>query len=1077
MKKLSIITAFVLIFITLSAQNNEPARWLRFPAISPDGATIAFGYMGNIYTVGINGGKAQALTVGDTHSERPVWSRDGKTIAFRNDRFGNFDIFTMPATGGQSTRITYHSGNDFVYDFNADNQSLLIGSNREAPAASVRFPGIQNFQNLYSYPINGSRPQLITAAGAESARYNGDGTKIVFQDKKGYEDEWRKHHTSSITRDIWIYDIPTNQYKKLTNFKGEDRNPMFANDSKQIYYTSEENGTLNIYKMNIDGSNHQRLTNFTNFPVRSLSISNNNLMTFEWKGDIYTYIEGENPKKIDVIIPNNSGFNHVSTQNVNNISEFAISPNGKEVAYIIRGELFVSGVDNKFTKRITNTPGQERMVGWSPDGSALIYAGELNHSWNIYKVTLANSDEKFFYASTLLKTEILVASNNEEFRAKYSPDGKKIAYIENRNVLKVLDIKSGDKITILPEGHNFSYSDGDWSFEWSPDSEWLLVDDSKGFFSSSNTALLPADGKGRSIYPINSGFGDSSAKWAMEGKAMTYKSAKLGRKSLAYQGSYETDIYIAFFDVEAFDNFKLSKDELALINDQKNDKEKKKEEKEKEKAEKKEPKQEKLNLKLDGIRDRIVRLTINSASISDYVLTKDGSKLYYLSAFEKGYDLWVTEPRTRETKILAKMGSNPSRIQLSADEKSLFLISKGAITKVETATGKTSKVATDASMTIDPAKEREYIFEHMWRQVREKFYDPAIHGIDWQMYKDEYSQLLPHVNNNYDFQVLLSEMLGELNASHTGARYSPRPVNGDSTPSFGLLFDEKYMGEGVKVTEALVGGPCDKAESKMIYGDIIMKVNGEDISKSDNWYKIVNNLTSGNVLFTVKRKHKTVDVKVKPITQGVQNALLYKRWIAKMEHLTDSLSNGRVGYVHVQGMNDNSFREVYDKVMGPNIEKKALIVDTRFNGGGWLHNDLNTFLSGNDYLKFAPQGKITKGGEPTDRWSKPSIVLMSEGNYSDAFIFPYVYKQNKIGKLVGMPVAGTGTAVWWETQIDPTIVFGIPMVATIGDENRPTENLDLEPDIIVELPYNEFLNGKDSQLERAVKEMLKEIEK
>jgi C-terminal processing protease CtpA/Prc len=182
-----------------------------------------------------------------------------------------------------------------------------------------------------------------------------------------------------------------------------------------------------------------------------------------------------------------------------------------------------------------------------------------------------------------------------------------------------------------------------------------------------------------------------------------------------------------------------------------------------------------------------------------------------------------------------------------------------------------------------------------------------------------------------------------------------------------------------------------------------------------------------------------------------------------------------VGYVHVQGMNDGSFRNTFDAVLGRNFDKEALIVDTRFNGGGWLHDDLYTFLSGKRYLDFAPQGNRLKDGEPMGRWAKPSCVVMSESNYSDAFIFPYVYKQNGVGKLIGMPVPGTGTAVWWEQQIDPTIVFGIPMVATIGKENRPTENLQLEPDIRVPLTYEDFLNGRDPQIETAVKEMLKSI--
>lgn len=194
-----------------------------------------------------------------------------------------------------------------------------------------------------------------------------------------------------------------------------------------------------------------------------------------------------------------------------------------------------------------------------------------------------------------------------------------------------------------------------------------------------------------------------------------------------------------------------------------------------------------------------------------------------------------------------------------------------------------------------------------------------------------------------------------------------------------------------------------------------------------------------------------------------------------MRQMVHELSGGKVGYVHVQGMNDGSYRTVYEEVLGKEADKEALIVDTRFNGGGWLHDDLVTFLGGKSYLSFAPYGTRTNSGEPVNKWTKPSVVLMSESNYSDAFIFPYAYKSLGIGKLIGMPVPGTGTAVWWEQQIDPTMVFGIPMIATIGKEDRPTENLQLEPDIKVENDFNSVLSGKDKQLERAVQEMLKEI--
>lgn len=489
---------------------------------------------------------------------------------------------------------------------------------------------------------------------------------------------------------------------------------------------------------------------------------------------------------------------------------------------------------------------------------------------------------------------------------------------------------------------------------------------------------------------------------------------------------------------------------------------------------KKEDKKE-LKLDLDNLDHRKQRLTINSASISDYALNKDASKLYYLAAFEKGYDLWVTEPRTRETKILAKLSGSPSQLKLSKDEKTIFLSKDGQLMKINAESGETESVSVGADMVVDHEAERNYIYDHAWRQVKEKLYDPELQGVDWAMYREKYAKFLPHINNNYDFQVLLSELLGELNVSHTGGRYYPSSDNAENTASLGLIFDEKYMDDGIKVDEVVVGGPLDKAATKLKKGAIITKINGQKISAGDNWNKYLTNINDKYTRLTFKLNGKEHEETIKPISLGEHGDLLYKRWVKTMERMTDSLSNGKLGYVHIQGMNDGSYRDVYEKAMGKNIDKKALVVDTRFNGGGWLHNDLNTFLSGKQYLEFLPQGHKAKGGEPLDRWTKPSAVIISEGNYSDAFIFPFIYKQNGLGKLIGKPVAGTGTAVWWETQIDPSIIFGIPMIATAGTDGKITENLELEPDFDVDLNYSNFLKGKDDQLEKTVEELLKEI--
>jgi Tol biopolymer transport system component len=1072
MKKYLLTLGICFASTLLFAQQN--ARWLRYPAISPDGQTIAFGYLGNIYKIDAQGGTAVPVTVMPSHEMMPVWSHDGKTLAFSSDQFGNFDVFTMPAEGGIPKRITYYSADDYAYDFTPDNRQVLVGSGRNAPAQSVRFPSPRLFRNLYKIPASGGRPLLVSAAGADDADFNSTGSQIVFQDRKGYEDAWRKHHTSSVTRDIWLYDLKKDSYTKLSDFKGENREPLFSNDDQSVFYLNEKDGTQNLYKRSLASGQETQLTTFKDFPVRHLSLSENGVLCFSWKGDIYTLTPGSEPQKVSVQVANDGNYSGYENMPITGgATEFALSPNGKEIAFVKRGEVFVTGVDDARTKRITNTPEQERMLAWSPDGKTLLFSAERGESWDIYKTTLTRPEEKYFYASTVLKQEPIRATDAEEFQPEYSPDGKKVAFVEERNILKVLDLDSKKTTTILPEGHNYSYSDGDWSFDWSPDSQWLMVDDQKGYFFATNTALIKADGSGDIIYPVNSGFGEANPKWGMGGKMMTYMSSKEGRKSLANQGSREYDIYGVFFNQEAYDTFTLSKEEYELYKERqdKDGDAKKEDSKKAEKEEEVKP----LKLNFEQLDHRKVKLTINSSSLSDYALTKDGSKLYYLASFEKGYDLWVTEPRTYETKILAKLGGSPGGIEISKDEKSLFVSNNGTIVQVNAESGKISPVKIDGEMVLNAAGERAYIFEHAWRQVKKKFYDPDLHGVKWGMYRTEYGKFLPYINNNYDFQELLSELLGELNGSHTGGRYSPRFPNGDKSASFGLLYDETYAGAGIKVTEVLAGGPLDNATNKIKAGDIIQKINGNAIEPNTNWNKLMLNKQDKNTLLTIKpAKGSAFEETLKPISTGAESGLMYQRWVKTMDDMVTKMSGGKVGYVHIRGMNDASFRDMYDKVMGEDLGKEALIVDTRFNGGGWLHDDLNTFLSGKQYLKFAPQGHVLKGGEPMDRWQKPSCVLMSQSNYSDAFIFPYIYKENGIGKLIGMPVPGTGTAVWWERQIDPTIVFGIPMVGTIGAEGWTTENHQVEPDIRVPLPYKDFLSGKDPQLAAGVKEMLKE---
>ncbi|MCB9339329.1 MAG: PD40 domain-containing protein [Lewinellaceae bacterium] len=1075
MKRNSTLLTLCLLATVVFSQNE--ALWLRNAAISPDGKTIVFSYQGDLYKVAADGGTATVLTVNEAYDTNPVWSHDGQQIAFASDRYGNFDVFVMPAAGGQSTRLTYHSAGEYPSDFTTDNQEVIFTSSQLDAASNQQYPsGV--LPELYRISVKGGMPHQIITTPAEDARFSADGSVLVFHDRKGYEDEFRKHHTSSVTRDVWKYDLKSKKYTQLSSFEGEDRNPIIAPNQQDVYFLCEKSGTFNIWKMGLNGGNEKQITTLDKHPVRYLSMANDGTLCFSYNGELYTMKEGGQPKKISVKVINDGRYNPEKTVTVNDdIAEMALSQNGKEIAFVHRGEVFVSSVKEGTTRRITNTPEQERSVSFSPDGRSILYAGERNGSWNIYQTSLTRDEEKYFFNATILKETPVIETPAEEFQPAYSPDGKEVAFLEERTTIRVVNLATKAVRTIMPGDKNYSYSDGDQHYAWSPDSKWLLVEFLQPNQWITQAGLVSAEG-GKEVFNLTkSGYGGAQPRWAADGKMMTFFSDRDGMKNDASWGG-EADVYAMFFTQEAFDTFNLNKEDYELLTDA--EKEAKKKEAEAKKDDKKEEKTtdkeitKPIRIDLDGIEDRKARLTIHSSRLADALVSKDGEKLFYLAKFEKGFDLWQTELRSKETKMLAKLGAKSvGDIQMDKEGKTLFVLADGKISQIKIEDGKKEGVSVNGEMVLNEAVERQYLYEHAWRQVVKKFYKIDLQGTDWDFYKKEYARFLPYINNNYDFSEMLSELLGELNASHTGARYRPTAENGDKTAALGLFYDDNYTGPGLKIAEVMEKSPVVKSGSKIKAGTVIEKIDGQEIAATTNYHSLLNRKEDKNTLLSLydpatKKRWEEV---VKPISLGEEGELRYQRWVERCRVLVDSMSGGKIGYVHVRGMNDGSYRTVYEDALGKYANKEALIVDTRFNGGGWLHDDLATFLSGKEYMTFMPRGQ-NLGNEPHFKWHRPSIVVMSESNYSDAHMFPYTYKALGIGKLVGMPVPGTGTAVWWE-GLQNGMVFGIPQVGMVGNDGKYLENQQLEPDVKVPNEPGAVSKGKDQQLEAAVKELQK----
>ncbi|MCR4847487.1 MAG: PDZ domain-containing protein [Bacteroidales bacterium] len=1074
MRKLLIVS---LLTIGIQLMAAEPL-WMRHNVISPQGDKIAFCYKGDLYVVPTGGGRAQQITTSTFYETNPIWSPDGKTLAFATDRNGNYDIYTVPVEGGVAKRITTNSAYESPLAFSPDGKEIYFAAQIQKSADNAQFPASW-ITELYKVNVEGGRPEQVVAVPVCSMSFDKDGKSFLYYDRKGSENVWRKHHVSSVARDVVYYDAKKNTHTILTTNVGEDRDPRYLPGYQEVVFLSERNGgSFNVYKAPIDNlEKAEAVTRYKTHPVRFLSVANNGVICYGYMGEIYAHHVGEKPKKVHIEIVNDQPTEQLEKKVFGGVGDYDVSSDGKLVAFCSRGEVFVTGADEyATTKQITHTSQPERSPTFSKDGRTLVYASERDGYWSLYQATIERKEDYNFAYATLIDEKPLFDTKDgvERLDPTYSPDGKEIAFVENRNILKVYNTESKEVRTITDGCQHYETGDYGFSYEWSPDGKWFVVTLITHMRDPySDIGIVKADGS-QKIYNITeSAYIDGNPHWVLDGNAIIYRSNRYGMRSHASWGS-QNDAFIAFLNQDAYDKFRLNKEEYALLKEtEKNDKAKddKKDEKKDDKKEKKDEKVKEIEVDLEHLQDRVVRLTPMSSNLSGMALSKDGEKFYFMTSFEKGYDLWEMDVRNKSMKITKKLGQGGAGLKMVGDN--LFLLSGGNMQKIDKG-GKSTSIKYDATMQLDLAAEREYMFNHVFLQIEKRFFMKDHHGVDLEQMKKDYQPSLAHINNNYDFSEMLSEILGELNVSHTGSGYRPSSRGGDATAEFGVLLDLDYRGDGLKIAEVVEGGPFDKDKSKVKAGCVIEKIDGVEIKKGMDYYPLLNNKAGKTVLVTVSEGKNTWEETVKPISHGAMNELLYQRWVKHNEATVEKLSKGRLGYVHIRSMGDASYRDVYSQILGKYNLCDGVVIDTRFNGGGRLHEDIEILFSGEKYLEQVINDSVACV-MPSRRYNKPSVMIIGEANYSNAHGTPWVYKYKQMGTLVGMPVPGTMSSVTWETLQDPSLYFGLPVVGYRTEQGNWLENSQLEPDVKVRNTPERLAEGEDEQLEAAVRELQKEV--
>jgi tricorn protease len=1069
---------FVIIFTT--TQNYAQVNPLvGMPALSPDGQTIAFEYQGDIWTVSADGENPKRLTIHEATDSNPHWSADGKTIAFNSNRFGNIDIFTIPVNGGMPKRITYHATFDIITDFTPDG-TILFATNRN-------YAQVEREQEIHSVSANGGTPLRFMDALGYDATLSPNGKFVAFT--KGYCRVDREAYRGEANRDIWLYDITNDTYHQLTDFDGQDLLPQWG-DNNTIYFQSARSGRYNIHKLTIDDTgkkvgNIEAKTFLRDMGLFSFNVGNGRKTAVLIAGDELKIVDLEtnNINQVNLTIHSDYRFDPKERKTLSSgVTDLAVSPNGDYRAFVVRGEVFIAENDKEKSKsvNVSNSPYRDMDLVWLSD-EVLLFTSDRDGVYNLYTVTSDDADNKNLFKTLKHKITQITNSKSDISNPALSPDGKSIAFNRGNGELVVASISEDGKISnqkTLVEGW-----DRPSNVAWSPDSKWLSYNKSDLNFNE-DVYVHKADG---SLEPVNISMhpkGDYGAVWSKDG-------SKIGFSSNRNNGDY--DVWFVWLKKEDWEKTKQDWDETE---DDKPNKVKKKDDKEDEddKDDKKKDDVKTIVIDFENIHERQEQVTAYTGGEFLVDISKDGKTFYYTTGSRSRgnadveSDLFSIAWDGKDKKELTKGNKGPRNAQLGPKDSYIYYVSRGKTSRVKAKDGKSEALPFQAKMIVDYQTESNQIFEEAWKTINERFYDPNHHGQDWEALKMKYKPLAMKASTRDDFKYIFNKMLGQINASHMGIYRGEERANlqDDDSGYLGVEFSDN-KGQ-LQVSYITPNSAADREASKLQVGDIVVAVNGNEVSVKNNIYQYLIETGNEKIILDITRNGNKQEVVIRPKTSNRTDK--YNAWVNERKRLTEKYSDGQLGYIHIQGMNWTSFERFERELMAAGHGKEGVVIDVRFNGGGWTTDYLMAVLNVKQHAYTIPRGaakdlskehtKFTNYYPFSERlplaaWTKPSIALCNHFSYSNAEIFSHAYKELELGKLVGVPTFGAVISTGGQTLIDGSYVR-VPFRGWFVKSSQ--QNMDFQgaqPDIIVESIPGEKAKGEDIQLKKAVEALLSDL--
>jgi tricorn protease len=1094
-KTTTLFAAALFLLITTSAFGRE-ARLVRYPHYH--NGRIVFTYLGDIWTADENGQNVQRLTVNRARDIYGRFSPDGKWIAFSSERNGNLDVYLMPSNGGNAKQLTSHSTDDAVLGWSADSRSVLFSSQR----------GEDFMPQLYLVSIEGGMPWRAGTDMGVQASYSPDGSKLAYNQKG--QVYWRKYYRGAYQTDIMIMDVAAKKFTPITDFDGLDSWPMWGHDGS-IYFVSDRdgNGLTNIWRVSENGGKADKVTTFKAGDVRWPAISSDGkVIMFEhdfgiWKLDVAS--KRATQIKLDIDAETQENLSELQSFN-SEADDYDLAPNSRRIAVSVHGEIFTAPVEEGDLKQLTDGAARDRNVGYSPDGKWLSYISDQSGREELYVVPVDGSAP----AQQISDIDALKLGYN------WSPDSKEIAFASSDNNLRKVTVAT--KQTIVLDTSRYG---GFGGVVWSPDGKWIAY--SKADAARTNDVyLIASSGQEKEPHKVTfDSSNDGNPHFGPDGRKLFFQRVE----ATAGNAPTSSQIYSVLLEHQDRDPDDAEEREAQSPAAAGGEDGEGAAGPPRRGPQANRPPRE-IKVDWDGLKRRTRQITRMPFPIFSYTIAPDSRTIVFVTSEPAGpasipviYS--IQEDGRRLSRVTAGQppnenadggpgggggfGGGISGLNISRDGRTLFFSERDAIYSVSlapaagagqgaaaaaagagggagagaAAAGARRRINFNVRVRIDRPAEWAEMFDDGWRTMKYRFYDPKMHGMDWDAARAKYRPLVDFVGDRQELLNIINEMIGELNASHTGAAPPPRGPNagGVTTSHLGIELEPDKAAGRYRVSYIYEDGPADKDWVRVKVGDYLLAIDGKQVKAGDEYWQLLNQRLNRKVNVTFNSKPAddgAWNTRIEAISPAAYSQLRYERWVKDRRKKVDELSNGRIGYLHIQAMNPPSLRR-FEKELREYRNKEAMIIDQRWNGGGNIEQELLAILVQRQYQIWQPRGTEATG-RPFAGYFGPKVVLQNWRSASNAEMFPAGFRALGLGKVIGTPTMGAVIGTGSYSLIDGSTVRTPGVGVFLADQKHTNmENYGVQPDLLVDNKPEDTLAGRDRQLEAAIDELMKQL--